>query len=180
MARAANMARYFIGNAPGGMVSVKGADTLDDRISIVMDEIEDGKRDKDISMLVSDVLSEVPERDWKGEVEAIFNFVRANVRYTRDPAGVELFQKPIRTLQYRRGDCDDMTMLLGAMLQNAGYNIVLRVVGMSNNPEHIYLLALIPPGEDQQYIALDPSRSEPAGWEIDQKLVKFRQDYEFG
>ena len=47
---------------------------------------------------------------------ALFNWVRNNIRYTRDIFRTELLHTARRMLELRAGDCDDMTILLGAML----------------------------------------------------------------
>ena len=68
------------------------------------------------------VISRVEVNDKRNEARAVFNFVRDNVRYTRDPLGFEYIQTPPVLLesigQYLKGqgdrpsgDCDDMTVL---------------------------------------------------------------------
>lgn len=55
----------------------------------------------------------VPEKDWKAEVRAIFDAVRSRVRYTRDFVHKDLYQHPLRTLEWGVGDClPEDTLLL--------------------------------------------------------------------
>src|SRR6266542_442518 len=54
-------------------------------------------------------------KDRFGEICALFDWVRRNIRYTRDIFQVELLHTARRMLELKAGDCDDMTILLGAM-----------------------------------------------------------------
>ena len=71
----------------------------------------------------------VRARDYLGEIKALFEWVQSNIRYTRDPHRVELLHSARRMLELRAGDCDDMTILLGAMLQSIGHPVRIVVVG---------------------------------------------------
>ena len=51
---------------------------------------------------------------------ALFEWVQQNVRYTKDPFRVEVLHSARRMLELRAGDCDDMTILLGSMLEAIG------------------------------------------------------------
>lgn len=84
-------------------------------------------------------------KDYVGEIKALFEWVQRNVRYTRDPCRVEVLHLPRRMLALRAGDCDDMSILLGAMLEAIGHSV--RVVLTGSNPlapttfTHIYIEA---------------------------------------
>ena len=158
---------------------------IDDRISYIMEEIDEGKRDPRIRKLASDALTgkkqdgswAVEEKDWNAEVDAIFYFVRKNVRYTRDIQDIELFQKAGRTLELKIGDCDDLSILLGSMLQAVGYPVILRVIGLNGGTyQHIYVVAGLPPHDPKEWKPLDASRPEGPGWEI-KEGVTLQTDY---
>jgi hypothetical protein len=58
----------------------------------------------------------------KSETEAIHRFVRQTVSYRGDPVGAEWVQDPFETLvKSRAGDCDDMAVACGALLQAIGH-----------------------------------------------------------
>src|SRR5262245_30864814 len=80
----------------------------------------------------------VPPKDRFGEVSALFRWVRRHIRYTRDIYRVELLHTPRRMLELRAGDCDDMTILLGAMLVATGHPVRLVLVGFRPNKPHAY------------------------------------------
>src|ERR671918_387652 len=75
----------------------------------------------------------VRPKDRFGEVYALFDWVRRNVRYTRDIFQVELLHTARRMLELRAGDCDDMTILLGAMLMSTGHPVRLALAGFRPN-----------------------------------------------
>lgn len=103
-------------------------------------------------------------KDYMGEVAALFDWVKRNIRYTRDIYKVELLHSARRMLQLRAGDCDDLTILLAAMLEATGHPV--RLVLMGVNPRkpkvfsHIYLEVQV----RGRWIALDASMDRPVGW----------------
>lgn len=106
----------------------------------------------------------VRPKDYLGEIRALFEWVKRNVRYTRDIYRVELLHTARRMLELRAGDCDDMTILLCAMLKSIGRPVRLALVGF--NPKrkdlftHIYLEVFY----QGRWIPLDPTVSRPMGW----------------
>jgi len=148
---------------------------LNDRIRIIVEKIKEGKRDPLVRKLAADAVRNVAPRDWLGEVAAIFEFVRQNVRYTLDVHGLDTYQRARRTLQLGIGDCDDQVILLGAMLQSIGYPIALKVIESVDSDHgwnHIYLLVGVPPSAPQRWIPLDPTVSQPMGWELPPQYVR--------
>jgi hypothetical protein len=179
--RAGDMIKGHVEDMPEMEMLVVESGSLDDRIEHLIREIEDGIQDPFIQKLCARILSEynVPARDWEGESRAIFEWVRENIRYTRDPEGFELFRKPRRTVQLGIADCDDMSILIGSLLSTIGHVILLRIIGVSSNrPEHIYVVDLLPPDDPEKAIALDATRSEPMGWEVSEEQRLFWEDYE--
>jgi len=179
--RAGEMADPFVSDMPNMASFNVHSDTLDDRMDFLIDEIWKGVQDPKIQQLASQILEEyeVESRDWEGESRAVFEWVRSNIRYTRDPEGLELFRKPIRTVQLKIADCDDMSILICALLGTIGHTLLLRIIGVSSNePEHIYPVDLLPPGNATYSIALDATRPEPMGWEVPEEQRLFWEDYD--
>ncbi len=75
------------------------------------------------------ILSRVPEKQFRREVEAILKYVQQNVRYTLDVVGVETLQTPVQTLRLMQGDCDDQSMLLASLLMSAGHPCKFVAIG---------------------------------------------------
>lgn len=106
----------------------------------------------------------VPAKDRFGEVCALFDWVRRNIRYTRDILGVELLHTPRRMLELKAGDCDDMTILLGAMLLSTGHPVRLALVGFKPHKPHAYSHIYPEVNVVRKWIALDATVSRPMGW----------------
>src|SRR5262249_56243905 len=93
--------------------------------------IRAGAKDFYVRQKAIDVLMArgVPPKDYLGEIDALFQFVQQRVRYTKDPLRLELLHAARRMLDLRAGDCDDMAILLGAMLEAIGHPVRLVITG---------------------------------------------------
>lgn len=117
----------------------------------------------------------IPEKDWEKEVEALFVFVqKIAVRYSHDMYGADTYRSPLVTLKIKAGDCDDKVILLGVLLQTAGYPIYLVIIQTKNEKDfnHIFLLTGIPPDNPKRWIFLDPTVQEEAGWYPPKEFVE--------
>ena len=106
----------------------------------------------------------VPAKDRIGEIRALFEWVRRNIRYTRDIFQVETLHTPRRMLELRAGDCDDMTILLGAMLKSTGHPVRLCLVGFRPDLPHVYSHIYPEVLCKTRWIALDATMRHPMGW----------------
>jgi transglutaminase-like putative cysteine protease len=106
----------------------------------------------------------VPPKDRFGEVRALFNWVRRNVRYTRDIFRVELLHSARRMLELRAGDCDDMTILLGAMLMSTGHPVRLVLVGFRKDKPHAYTHIYPEVYVRGRWTPTDATVKYPMGW----------------
>jgi len=129
--------------------------------------IRAGAKDFYVRQKAIDILLEkaVKPKDYLGEIKALFEWVQHNVRYTKDPFRVEVLHSARRLLELRAGDCDDMTILLGSMLEAIGHPVQLVVTGPDPlRPKlfsHIYLEAF----HQGRWIPLDATMPYPMGWE---------------
>lgn len=96
-----------------------------------------------------------------GEASAVYEWVKRSIRYTKDPVTKETLYPPLELLKLRAGDCDDIAMLMGAIMIALGYPARLVTIAASpENPEefsHVYLEAEVPPGSGQ-WVAMDAAR----------------------
>jgi hypothetical protein len=159
---------------------VVDSDTIEDRVGLILDEIESGKIDPYIHLLLGEILQNVEIRNYGAEISAIFEFVRNNVRYTRDVWNLETFQKPRRSVETGKGDCDDQAIILATLLQVAGYPVRLKLIGLGQELEHIYVLVGSPPQGATKWIPLDPSRPESMGWEVPADQVHISDIFDVG
>lgn len=91
--------------------------SLDDRLAAIAQQANIGKLDPKVISWARKELSKkcrggwngeqwcVPEKDTKAEMQAIFNALRRDIRYTSDVAGVDTYAHPKRTLDMGGGDC---------------------------------------------------------------------------
>ncbi len=128
--------------------------------------IRAGVKDFYVRQKAIDILLEkgVRPKDYLGEIKALFEWVQRNIRYTKDPFRLEVLHSPRRMLELRAGDCDDMAVLLGAMLESIGHPVRLVLVGpdplRSRLFTHIYLEVYY----KGRWIPLDPTMPYPMGW----------------
>jgi len=107
------------------------------------------------------------------EVQAIHNFVRDHVRYTRDPYGWEYIQTPpvllsgIEEYLKRRaarpiGDCDDMTVLSLSLMKSVGFPVIIKTVAYQTKFSHVYGMVYV----NGEWIVTDTVRPDKwLGWE---------------
>ena len=106
----------------------------------------------------------VRPKDYLGEIKALFEWVQRNIRYTRDPHRVELLHSARRLLELRAGDCDDMTILLGSMLQSIGHPVRIVVVGPDPLRPRLFTHVYPEVRYRGRWIALDATMPHPMGW----------------
>jgi transglutaminase-like putative cysteine protease len=103
---------------------------------LIANLIREGARDFYVRQKAIEIFREAgaaPKDRW-AEVCALFNWVRNNIRYRRDIFRTELLHTARRMLELQAGDCDDMTILLGAMLISTGHPVRLALTGFRAMP----------------------------------------------
>ena len=110
-----------------------------------------------------DLVAGIPPRDWRGEIGRLFEFVRDRITYRLDPVDAERVQDPVATLEIGSGDCDDLVVLLAALLGSLGYwsrfvaqtadGVQYRLLQMDTRFDHVYVEVETPHG----WLALDPT-----------------------
>ena len=105
------------------------------------------------------------EKDWTAEQKALFNLVRANVRYVKDPLNADAFSAAGRVLATGAGDCDDLSIVLGSLLQAVGHEVRLVVVQTKDKPSWSHIFIQAKSDSTGKWLTLDASVSKPAGWE---------------
>jgi hypothetical protein len=127
--------------------------TIDQMRSLVNEAIADPS----ILRIAKDIVRGVPAFDDTSEAEALYNWVRNNIRFTKDPVNKETLYPPSELLQIRAGDCDDISMLLGTLLMAIGYPARLMTVAANGDEfSHVYVEGQI----NGQWIPMDPARSD--------------------
>lgn len=101
-------------------------------------------------------------------LKALFAWVRDNIRFQADPAGIELLSWPHRTLEKRAEDCDGKATLLASMIRAIGHPARLAFRAIGTNPmrpdyfSHVYLVAT----SNGVTVPMDPTyRGTEFGWQ---------------
>jgi len=160
--------------------TLKQVRNIDERVAEIQKLIQKGSLNPAIEETVSEILSRkcgekwcVREKDYLGEVSALFWAMRDPaspnaMRYRRDHVRVDQFHGADKLLKLRTGDCDDGVILLGSMLQSAGYPVKLRIIQTTDSAtwSHVYALAGLPPTNPTRWLPLDWSVEDSVpGWE---------------
>lgn len=131
------------------------------------------------------ITSSCDARDDVCELEAIYRAVKEGddrvpglsrgMRYVSDPARIDYFTSPLRTLEDCKdgacgGDCDDHASLICALASSIGFRVGLRAYGKRGaNKEytHVYAVVALPKfGKVQRIFGMDTTvPSAEAGWE---------------
>jgi len=119
----------------------------EERLQILADLIEEGSQDPVIRETAIKILKayRVPEKDEIGEVKAIFDWVKRNIRYTKDIIGRDTYHTAKRILELKVADCDDFCVLLDSLLASIGYPVGARIITTSPQRgfHHIYSLVKV-------------------------------------
>ena len=118
-------------------------------------------RQKAIDILLE---KEVRPKDYLGEIRTLFEWVQQNVRYTKDPFRLEVLHSARRMLELRAGDCDDLAILLGAMLESIGHPVRLVLTGPDPLRPRLFTHVYLEAYHRGRWIPLDPTMPHPMGW----------------
>lgn len=158
--------------------------SIGQRVKHIIDLVKRQRYTPDVIFRARSIVSQkcgeawcTPEKDWRAECVAVFDYFRKNVRYTRDPWNLDLFESSRLNLKFAGGDCDSYVIAIAEHLQALGYPIKLRVVQTTNpaseDYDHIYLLAgYRAKSSEWIWFSLDASVDMPAGWEIPREMIK--------
>jgi len=112
------------------------------------------------------------------EALAIGEYVQNNMRYVKDPLGIEYLQDPLMMIENLErgiavGDCDDMSLLIATLLLSIGHQPFFRTVRYrtkSGPYNHIYVVVYesnIQSRGKKMKISLDAIvKEKPIGFEV--------------
>jgi hypothetical protein len=115
-----------------------------------------GVRDLEVNRVALQIVSRAPAHDTEAEARAIYDWIRANIRFTNDIYGAETLRPAREILQVRAGDCDDINgVLLPTLLESVGIQSrLVTIAADQTRPEafsHIYAEANL----DGQWVPMD-------------------------
>jgi len=126
-------------------------------LKVILGLIKQGSQDVKVRELAIAITRTAP--DDREKARRIFEYVKKQIAYTRDPVKLEDMQTARRTLTLRAGDCDDFTVLIGSLLESIGIPSAAHLVRTKPAGEfnHIYPAAKIRGAE----ISLDVAAPRP-------------------
>jgi len=166
-----------VSKAPGGQTVKVYSDKklpIKERLAIIQDLIAKGTSGPDLPAmrkLALQITSKCVARDDRCESEAIYDWVRKNIRYTGDIAphkvggrngkeeSVDLFQTAKQTVDFGGGDCDDHSTLVATLMILNGIQTRLRVTSPYKWTKeaftHIYPVIGLPKNDPKKWIGVD-------------------------
>jgi len=153
------------------------------RLKVIRSIAESRGRDPRIATLVVQILKQanVEPRQYEAQSAALLKWVQDKIYYVNEPD--ERLQDPLYTLRVGYGDCDDMTILLGSMLESIRMPWKLVLSGVKNGQKvryhegekfprgvkwsHIYLTVGNRPFSPTKWIYAETTlRGAPFGWDV--------------
>lgn len=141
---------------------------LDDRVDLIKRMVWDGDaafrhgapegglHDARLRQLGLEVTSACPARNDMCELDAIYQFVKRNVRYTGDISFKDTFQSAWRTLQFGGGDCDDHAALVAVLAMENGFTCKFRITSNTGATwDHIFCVVGVPKVSPRRWVPLD-------------------------
>ncbi len=133
--------------------------------------VEQGKRDRRVrQFLLTQIISDCPQKDYRCYLEAAFRYVRDNIKYVYDPNSVELLETVWSVIDPENGvhaqDCDGKVTTLAVFAEQLGFPAAfVTIKADATHPDeysHVYMKVKLPGG----WVAADPTMPDkPLGWE---------------
>lgn len=137
-------------------------------------------RDPRIRDLAASIVAHLPQRAFDLQAAAILKWVQNHIDYLNEPG--EILQDPLYTLRVGYGDCDDMAILLGALLEAlrldfrfvlAGKRAGRRLRWHEGEPfpqgvswSHVYVQVGTPAFRPRKWSYMEPTiKTAPLGWD---------------
>jgi hypothetical protein len=113
------------------------------------------------------LVSRVPQKDFRGQLRMVYEYLRQHVRFKRDTFDREHLRHPDQLLSEilntgaTAADCDDVAMLGAALVRALGMAPVFVTMARGFNApyEHVYFGAEL----DGQIVPMDPQERTPFG-----------------
>lgn len=146
---------YTMQEIPNGNAGIRAT------LKIMSSLVKTAKSAMPIRELALSLTSDLPQKDYVGELKRIHRFVRDNIRYIKDIHGVETIQTPEQTLRLGAGDCDDKSTLVASLLESIGHPTRFLAVGFSSDKvSHVLVQTKI----GNKWIAVECTEPVDIGW----------------
>ncbi len=100
-------------------------------------------------------------KNFRAQVQAVHAYVQNNIAFVKDVAGVETLATPVKTLEFRKGDCDDQAVLLASLLESIGHPT--RFVAIKTKPFGPYVHVFTETRLGTVWVPLETTEQWPPG-----------------
>lgn len=150
-----NSPQATLSKIPDGNAGVK------DTLILMRQLVRQGKRDIRIRTLAASIVQHLSQKNWIGEIQALQNYVKVNIRYVRDIRGIETIQTPDKTLELGYGDCDDKSTLVASLLESIGHPTRFVACGFNGDElSHVYVETKL----GNKWIGVETTEPVEVGW----------------
>jgi len=145
----------------------------------------------DLIEFTNNIVSEIPEKDFMKEAQILYEWVRDNIRYVKDPLGQETVYSAEKTLGLEKqnnkwilngrmaGDCDCQCIVLASMLKSIGMPtrfVAIKTPMKPTSYSHVYAEVSI----NNKWYPMDTIIKKHFGWEYPFTLQKLIIDNQAG
>lgn len=132
-------------------------------------EVNEGRKSMLIRNAAISIVFLQPEKNEWNQANALFEFVRDNIKYIKDIHNVETISTAEKTLETQIGDCDDQCILLASLAESVGIPSMFVVAGYNSSDafEHVYVCLFA----DGEWIPCDPTEASIFGWAPPEPLI---------
>ena len=143
--------------------------------------VDESLTDPVVVLTAQNLIRHLPERDTDGEIQAVSNFVRRNIRYTHE--SIETLKSPrvlideIKRYGKAVGDCDDHVILWAALHKSLGNRVRFKVISQRRDKlaNHIFAEVYSP---KRGWITDDTIvKNQPLGWKVPGKQITLEKTY---
>lgn len=136
---------------------------LDVTIRKIRELIHAGHKNPITRMFALKLTQDEDGRDFDGMAKAVYDWLIKNIKYHRDPVGVEWLQDAENTIRIKAGDCDDFTIAACTLLGSLG--IATRIViSQIKEPRWNHVFAEYYSPKQNKWIAFDACVKKFVGW----------------
>ena len=147
---------------PSKLLQTPGGDSgVRVTLSHMQQFVQSGKKDARVRQQALLLTRNLLQKDWRGEIRALFNYVKYEIRYIKDIRGVETLQTPAATMELGQGDCDDKSTLLAALLESIGYKTRFNAVGFNGADSFSHVF---PEVKLSKWVSLETTEPVNIGW----------------
>lgn len=130
-------------------------------LKLMRELVRQGKIDMTIRQLALKLVAHLPQKAWRAQINALFEFVREEIRYVHDINGIETLHTARKVLELGSGDCDDKAILLASLLESVGHPTRFMAIGFAPDEyEHV----LVDTKVGDFWLPLDATEPFDAGW----------------